>query len=112
MALSISKKVKVGGIANFSIPEQMQELFGKTIIKIDGFEERTISSAYVKVSTIHGDKNLIKFTTQTYFQKDGALIDEASYDFAPSVTLESENFIKQAYEYLKTLSEFQNARDC
>ena len=42
--------------------------------------------------------------------KQDTILQTESYTFAPK--LDGENFIKQAYEHLKTLEEFKDAIDC
>lgn len=82
----------------------------KTISKsVPGFSGELISeNTYFKVNSLTGNKSLISATvvgisndTQVYTQ---------GYSFIPD--LDGPNFIKQAYEYLKTLPEFSNAIDC
>lgn len=68
-------------------------------------------SAYIKVTSISGDKNSLSITVTAYDEKDGEEIHTGSYKFTP--ILESKlNFIAQAYEYLKTWPEFADATDC
>jgi hypothetical protein len=61
---------------------------------------------YIKVIKVSGDKvkgnMIVSFAgTKNTFQK--------SYKFTPSMS--GDNFIKQAYDYLKTLEEFEGATD-
>jgi hypothetical protein len=70
----------------------------------------TISGCYAKITYISGDKNAINmvvtlyksYTTQT-------VLETKNYSFVPTVTDSATNFIKQGYEYLKTLSDFSSA---
>lgn len=66
-------------------------------------------NVYIKISSIDGDKEKINATVafiheQSQFNK--------SYAISVSVSDGSNNFIKQAYEHLKTLPEFAGATDC
>jgi hypothetical protein len=68
-------------------------------------------TSYVRVSHITGTKNEI--TANAVFHKDngdGEMFKAGAYTFKPS--MDDGNFIKQAYEHLKTLPEFSGAEDC
>ena len=67
--------------------------------------------AYISVTSIFGDKNLITFNASYKKEsKDGDQIKICQYSFAPN--LSGDNFIAQAYEHMKTLPEFAEAEDC
>lgn len=69
-------------------------------------------SAYIKVLYVQGTKDKVEFSIGIYTNKDSLqLIRTQDYVFTPSVDNSSSNFIKQAYEYLKTLSEYEGAID-
>ena len=68
-------------------------------------------NAYVRIDHVAGTKNEI--IANAVFYKDnaeGEMFQAGSYTFKPS--MDNGNFIKQAYEHLKTLSEFADAVDC
>ena len=67
----------------------------------------TISDVYAKVLSVTGNKASI--IASVGFIKDVKLA-ERIYTFTPD--LEGPNFIKQAYQFLKTLPEFSDATDC
>jgi hypothetical protein len=72
-------------------------------------EEVTISNSYIKVAYVYGDKNVMKADVAFFKNAD----DERPYDikkyrFKPNL---SSNFIKQSYNYLKTLEEFSGSTD-
>jgi len=71
--------------------------------------EKTTFAAVCKISSISGSKT--KLTINVSHIGDVASFDRL-YSFQPSVSEGSENFIKQAYLYLKTLPEFSGAEDC
>jgi hypothetical protein len=66
-------------------------------------------NAYIKVSFINGNKSQV--TATVLFVGDNETF-EKTYTVPMVVDNDSENFIKQAYEYLKTLPEFAGATDC
>lgn len=65
-------------------------------------------SAYWKVDQISGTKTKITFQVGAYVE--GAVVSQSTYEFSPD--MDGENFIAQAYAYLKTLPEFADAKDC
>lgn len=68
-------------------------------------------SSYVKVMGYSGNKE--QYIVDVHWLKDsadGVLVKSQNY--VVSLNLNGDNPIKQAYEYLKTLSEFENAVDC
>lgn len=83
-------------------------LFKKNIELVNNFQEVTVLDATIKIDSIVGNKNKIDF--RVLFLKQDTLLETKSYTFSP--TLDGDNFIKQAYEYLKTLEEFKDAEDC
>lgn len=70
-------------------------------------DELVLMTAYVKVATIEGSKESMQATV-SFSDKRISLFKK--YEFTPD--LDGENFIKQAYEHLKTLPEFAGATDC
>jgi hypothetical protein len=74
-----------------------------------GFEGKLIAKdAYWKIENIAGNKN--QMNIEIYANVDGKQIERFVCVFTPS--LDGNNFIKQAYEHLKTLPEFADAIDC
>jgi hypothetical protein len=72
--------------------------------------ENTVDiSAYIKVSSIAGNKNSLNIDVN-FFNEN--IEFNKSYNLPVSVDADAANFIKQAYEYLKTLPEFANSEDC
>ena len=64
-------------------------------------------NAYIKVKNVQGGKETV--TASVEFS-DGQMALQKQVVFAPD--LDGPNFIKQAYEHLKTLPEFDGAVDC
>jgi hypothetical protein len=90
------------------------EAEGKSVIQtpigaIENGTQRISFSAYVKVTSVSGNKTQIN--ASVHFAGDGCQFTK-QYSFAPSVENGSANFIKQAYDHLKTLPEFSGAEDC
>lgn len=76
-------------------------------------------NVYIKVAEIVGGKNRIEAVVELNNPKredadadtkHAELIEARRYAFVP--VLEGSNFIAQAYDYLKTLPEFEGAVDC
>jgi hypothetical protein len=63
---------------------------------------------YIKVSAISGNKDQMGFVVE--IKCTDKIIVNKTYGFTPN--LSGDNFIKQAYTYLKTLPDFENAEDC
>lgn len=76
---------------------------------MDGGKVQINFSAYIKVVSIKGNKSNViakiefKGETQNFTKQ---------YEVPVSVIENSPNFIKQVYEYLKTLPEFAGAENC
>lgn len=73
-----------------------------------------VQSAYARVDSIMGYKGGMDFSLNYYtssqaFEEGRPYLQQEIHQFIPSVEDGAENFIKQAYEYLRTLPEFQFA---
>lgn len=75
--------------------------------RLDAGEKIVNMNAYVKVERVTASKDSasvdVSFT-------EGEKKTSSSYTFKPN--LDGGNFIKQAYDHLKTLPEFASAQDC
>jgi len=85
---------------------------GETFFVGGGFNKKTgqldvQKEAYIKVQTVSGTKETVVANVETRTEYGSTY---ATYEFAP--LMEGGNFIKQAYEHLKTLPEFAGANDC
>lgn len=79
----------------------------KSVMNID-----TNVNAYIKVTEVRATKtNAVAYVDFSQSSDNGSFNRE-HYEFRPSVSEGSDNFIKQAYVYLKTLDEFSDATDC
>ena len=73
-------------------------------------DDVTFSQAYIKVNQLTVDKHQIIIDLVVHKFRNQQIVDSKNYLFAPD--LDGKNFIAQAYEYLKTLPEFEGAIDC
>jgi hypothetical protein len=82
----------------------------KTLTKsIAGYAgELVAQNTIFRVAHINGTKDILMFTVEG--KQENLIIYQNEFSFTPE--LDSSNFIAQAYEYLKTLPEFEGATDC
>jgi hypothetical protein len=81
----------------------------KDMLKVVGFDylaskvddSITFTDAYIKITNITGDKNKIKLIIGIFMQKDGTLIANDEYEFAPDTSDTAKTEFKQGYEQLK-----------
>lgn len=69
-----------------------------------------IDGAYCRVENITIDKQTVSFNLRKYVDTVLPFFNEAYY--STSYNIKGENPYVQAYEYLKTLEEFKDAKDC
>ena len=86
----------------------------KTIKLSNGLE---IKNAYIRIDTVNGFKSGIDISVNFYvsqeaFNNGQGYLEQRMYNFVPSVEDTAPNFIKQGYDYLKTLDEYKDAVDC
>lgn len=75
-----------------------------------------IENAYIRIDEQSGNKEKLNIRVRLYVSQEKARnefgwIEEKLYEFAPNTEEDSENFIKQGYEFLKTLDEYKDAVD-
>lgn len=70
-------------------------------------------NTYLVITNLNGTKEQINFEITIFnnAQREET-IEKNYYCFTPSVADGSENFIKQCYEFLKTLDKYSGAEDC
>ena len=73
-------------------------------------DEVVFNNTYIKIDTLNGNKDLLKIKVSGRKQQDGDVVFGKDYSFVPN--LSGANFIRQGYEHLKTLPEFDGAVDC
>lgn len=76
----------------------------------------TIESAYARIDSFNGSKETVDLTVHFYVDQTNYLngrvcAHREQHSFVPSVEETSDNFIKQGYEYLKTLAAFADSVD-
>jgi hypothetical protein len=69
-------------------------------------KQEAAANCYIKVEAVSGGKE--SAVASVLFQSDTAVFTQ-TYEFVPD--MDGPNFIKQAYEHLKTLPEFSSAED-
>lgn len=73
--------------------------------------DEVFANAYIKVVSLNGGKNNMSIYVEVYpSQENQAPVFGMASAFTPS--LSGDNFIAQAYTHIKTLPEFQGAKDC
>lgn len=85
----------------------------KTIKLNNGLE---VQNAYIRIDAVSGykgglDISVNSYVSQSDFQEGKGYLEQKMYHFVPSVANQSSNFIKQGYEYLKTLDDFKESID-
>ncbi len=88
-----------------TITGQASVAYGGNTLQI-GEQQATIVAAYIKVENITGNKETVDFIVSISGEENAF-----SREFSFSPSMEGSNFIKQAYEHLKTLPEFADAED-
>lgn len=106
MALRKTWKIVPNSIVKTSILGIGASQIGSKFVSLS--KELTINNAYIKISSIRGDKNNMTLNYVVMMGDDN--VDNGFSVFAPN--LEGKNFIAQGYEHLKTLPEFIDAVDC
>ena len=72
----------------------------------------SLTNCYCKVTQIVGNKTRINFQVVVMNEDKNFVYQEETFGFDPSVDKNANNFIAQAYEYLKTLPQFASSVDC
>jgi hypothetical protein len=84
----------------------------KNIILKNNFSENSFfENAYIQVAEVSGSKKLLNAKVFIKKQDQVNVLEQRVVSFVPSVDGDSSNFIKQAYEHLKTMEEFANGKD-
>ena len=84
----------------------------KTMLLVDNFDVPVeIKDCYIKVASVSGGKKQLKISLEYKRGSNNPTFHSEQLAFVPSTDDGSANFIRQAYEYLKTLDEFSNSQD-
>ncbi len=83
----------------------------KNLTLVNNFgEDSVFNNAYVRVAQVTGTKRSCNAWVQVCKSADGPVLQTNEYLF--DANMDGGNFIKQTYDYLKTLPEFDGAVDC
>lgn len=83
----------------------------KTVVKTIYGKEIQLEGAYITIGKLSGNKNGMQISVDVFTDTTKSeIIDNYQYSFIP--LLNGDNFIAQAYEYLKTLPEYADIIDC
>ena len=94
--------------------QKVVQISGESVLRTDfGFVsngEKTIDvPMYIKVQSVQGDKSNV--TALVVYSSEKCTFQK-TFSVPVAVDENSQNFIKQAYEHLKTLPEFAGATNC
>jgi hypothetical protein len=94
--------------------QKVVQISGESVLRTDfGFVsngEKTIDvPMYIKVQSVQGDKSNV--TALVVYSSEKCTFQK-TFSVPVSVESDASNFIKQAYEHLKTLPEFAGAANC
>lgn len=109
--LKLGYKTEIDDLKNYLVNILSEEQMTSAELPVE--KEFVIPDVYCRIDVMNGSKERLTIKVDTY--KDSSkviLIKSESYSFVPDVTEGAENFVKQGYEYLKTLPEFSGAVDC
>jgi hypothetical protein len=99
--MALSKPLTINGAYQFAYEGGVATTQENAVLEL--------ANAYIVVHAVEGTKQQMRATV--HFRGEGAALTKL-YSFEPSVEDDAGNFIKQAYEHLKTLPEFEGAEDC
>lgn len=99
--MALTKPISVKGCQQFAYPDGM--------VVTEANATFVIQDCYIVVYSVTGTKESARITVHC---RGNDIALTRFYEFKPSVEEGSDNFIKQAYNYLKTLPEYADAVDC
>lgn len=75
-----------------------------------------IEGAYFRVDTVSGSKDRLTVSVNGYVSKDGfengqSYLQQSFYSFVPDVSDNANNFIRQAYAFLKDMDAYIESED-
>lgn len=77
--------------------------------KTFNFAGLTVTDGYLRVTEVSGSKNRVAFSVSFSVASDTEAVKYEDFNFVPD--MDGDNFIKQAYEYMKTLPDYADATD-
>lgn len=69
-----------------------------------------VELAYARVEHISSNKNILGMQVKFYTNIENESFETINYQ--TDLKIDDSNYFKQAYEYLKTLEEFKDSKDC
>lgn len=86
------------------------------IININLNNGISVEKSYARIDNVSGNKEQVIISLRYYKDRNSydigkETLREDAFCFVPSVQESSENWVKQGYDYLKTLSRFTKAVD-
>lgn len=108
MALSKSHTIKAGSIVA-DLAATMPSCAARCTITYA--KDVVVPATYMRVADLSGSKDGVAFSLEVFEDSyRQCLIERQMHTFVPN--MEGANFVRQAYEHLKTLPEFADAVDC
>ncbi|MCB2300663.1 hypothetical protein [Clostridium tagluense] len=80
-----------------------KNIFGKEVL---------LENTYCKIEYLGGNKNSISFQVNCYNNNIETIFIEQNLHVFNPILESNDNFIQQAYKYLKTLDDYKDAIDC
>ena len=94
------------------IDRDMLKSVGFNYLAVKVEDSLMFTDTYIKINKIDGNKQNLKIIVNIYTNSDCViLLDAKEYNFTPSIADNSVNFLKQGYDYLKTLDEYKDTID-
>lgn len=107
--MALSKNIKVKAI--YYIADNF-ELFKAQGLPYHVEKEVNFQGCYIQIINVTGNKEKVDIDVATFSDSTKQnIINTTSYSFVPTVGVDADDFIKQGYEYLKTLPEYADAID-
>lgn len=70
-----------------------------------------VSNSYIKIYEIKGYTERMEMCVGYHAVAGGPMYLSETYETTPDLAEDADNFIKQCYDYLKTLDQFSSATD-
>lgn len=107
--MALSKNIKTKAI--YYISDNF-DLFQAQGLPYHIEKEVDFQGCYIQITNVSGNKEKVDINVTTFLHATKQnIINTTSYSFVPTVGVDADDFIKQGYEYLKTLPEYADAID-
>lgn len=74
-------------------------------------KELIFKDSYIKIDNVSGNKEMLNVIVKIFDFENGNVIKTFEFNFVPKAKDTALRWDKQAYEYLKTLDDFEDAID-